>query len=239
MPRADVAIFADPGAEGESTYKLLKWLQDWKKKNDGIEILVTNEKNLYKDIIEQEGTDKKISSMPLFSDIGGMVMRQCTGSYKIQPVIKETRRLLGIKPRKRMKPTEMWLGISTDEIQRVKKSGLYNIEYFYPLIYNGMSRIDCIKYFQENDFPIPEKSGCVFCPFTNNKSWQQMKKNAPNDFKIAVKADNALRNIGKKIKNAEHIKYYIHPSLIPLEDIDFNDNQLTLDGFDCEGHCHI
>ena len=240
MPRADVAIFSDPGAEGESTYKLLEWLKKWQKENNGIPIVVTNEKNLYKDIIEQEGTDKKISSMPLFSDMGGMVMRQCTQTYKIHPVIKATREILGIKPRKRMKPTEMWLGISTDEIQRVKKSGLYNIEYFYPLIYNNMSRLDCINFFKKNNFPIPDKSGCVFCPFTNNKSWIKMKKNKPKDFQVAINADNALRNIGKKIKNCSHIKYYIHPSLKPLEDIEFEDNQMGMfDEFDCEGHCGL
>ena len=41
------------------------------------------------------------------------------------PVIKTTRKLHGLKPRKRMKPTEMWLGISTDEIERMKDSELY------------------------------------------------------------------------------------------------------------------
>ena len=78
MPRADVAIFSDPGAEGESTYAMLKWLKSWEKENNGIPIIVTNEKNLYKDIIEQEGTDKKIS---LYSQL--LVEWLCDNALKL------------------------------------------------------------------------------------------------------------------------------------------------------------
>ena len=49
-----------------------------------------------------------------------MIQRQCTGQYKIQPVVKKVRELHGLKPRQRMPKTEMWLGITLDEIQRMK-----------------------------------------------------------------------------------------------------------------------
>ena len=240
VPRADVAIFSDPGAESLDTYKTLKWLQKWKKQNNGIPIVVNNEKNLYKDIIEQVNTDKKIPSMPLHLDSGVLALRQCTGRYKIEPVMKSTRALHNLKPRQRMLPTEMWLGISLDEIERMKESTAYNVKYFYPLIYHSMTRKDCIDFFKNNDFPVPAKSGCVFCPYTSNKTWSKLKKNNPEDFKIAVKADKALRNIPDKIKGWEGRKMYIHKSCVPLEDIDFGDTQLEMfEGYDCEGYCGL
>ena len=32
LPRADYAIFSDPGAESIETYNYLNWLLDWEKK---------------------------------------------------------------------------------------------------------------------------------------------------------------------------------------------------------------
>ena len=52
VPRADVAIFADPQAEHYKTYDMLKWLQDWQKKNNGIKIIVNKDYNLLKDILQ-------------------------------------------------------------------------------------------------------------------------------------------------------------------------------------------
>ena len=137
-----------------------------------------------------------------------------------------------------MKPTEMWLGITTDEIQRMKKSQMYNVEYFYPLIYNAMNRNDCINYFKENKFPVPIKSGCVFCPFHNNKDWARQKRDKPSEFKVAIKVDRAIRN--SLIRRGNKDKVYLHNSCKPLEDIDFDDSQLEIfDGFECEGHCGL
>ena len=241
VPRADYAIFADPGAESIETYKTLKWLKKWCKENNGIPILVNKERSIYRDIMGQVNTDKTIPSMPLYINTGGMARRQCTGRYIIEPVIKTTRILHNLKPRQRMLPTEMWLGITTDEIERMKESIQYNVKYFYPLIYYQMSRNDCIDFFKNNNFPVPVKSGCVFCPYTSNKNWLKLKNNNKRDFKMAVKADKALRNIPDKIKGWEGKKMYVHNSCVPLDEIDFGDEQLEMfEGFNCdEGYCGL
>jgi hypothetical protein len=47
-----------------------------------------------------------------------MLYRQCTHDYKVIPIQKKIRELLGIKPRHRVKKgqlVEQWIGISTDE----------------------------------------------------------------------------------------------------------------------------
>ena len=234
LPRADIAVFADPGAEHEKTYKMLEWLMTWKDQNDGIEILVNDKKNLYKDIMNYNGSNR-LAQIPQHVDPTGIVMRQCTYEYKILPVIETVRKIHNLKKHKRMKPTEMWLGISTDEIERLKQSKLYNIDYFYPLLYHGISRSDCIKFFNDHNFPVPPKSSCVFCPFHSNKFWKQLKKENGDAWKKSVAVDHKLRN-----KPGLDGDLYLHTSRKALDQIDFHSDQLEMfKGFDCEGHCGL
>ena len=238
LPRADVAIFADPQAEHYKTYNMLKWLLKWKEENNGIKIIVNKERNITKDILR--GTNSqgvRWASIPAHSESGGIIRMQCTGEYKIQPVVKTTRELLGVPKFKHMKPTEMWLGISTDEIERMKDSRLYNIKYFYPLIYHGLSRTDCVNFYKENNFPVPIKSSCVFCPYHSNKNWAELQKENGKAWKLCVKVDKSIRDQSQK---GLEDKIYLHPSCKPLDEIDFDDKQLPLfEGFDCEGHCGL
>jgi hypothetical protein len=239
VPRADYAIFADPQAEHYKTYKLLDWLLDWKEKNNGIEIIINRDKNILTDILKsQNSRGVKWTTIPAFSESGGMVMRQCTGEYKIWSVQQSVRRLHGLEKKKRMKRTEMWLGISIDEIERMKESRMYNIKYFYPLIYHNLTRKDCIEFFKDNNFPVPVKSSCTFCPFHSNDYWKEIQKENGKAWKEAVAVDRQIRNSTKK---GDKDKLYIHNSCKPLEDIDFDDGQLEMfEGFNCdEGYCGL
>ena len=235
IDRADHAIFADPGAELPQTYQILEYLTDWAKYNDGIPIHVTDERNLYKDLLAQQNSQgKRFASIPAFTENGGMIRRQCTGEYKIQPVIKKTRELHGLKPRQRMPMTEMWLGITLDEIQRAKVSQLPRITYHYPLIDQRMDRADCIRFFKEKNFPVPPKSSCVFCPYHSNKNWKELKEKLPEQFEQAVQVDKAIRDSSNRgLKEP----IYLHRSCTPLDRVDFGD-QLEL--FMCEeGFCGL
>ncbi len=235
IERADHAVFADPGAELPMTYEILEVLRDWAKYNNGIPIHVNAEKNLYKDLLNQQNsTGQRFASIPAFSENGGMIRRQCTKEYKIDPVIKEIRKLYGLKPRKRMPMTEVWLGISMDEIERMKESQLPRIQYYYPLIEQRMSRSECISFFKDRNFPVPPKSSCVFCPYHSNKNWKELKEKLPDQFDKAVKIDHAIRDSSKKgVKEP----IYLHRSCTPLERVDFGDQ---LEMFMCEeGFCGL
>jgi hypothetical protein len=235
IERADYAVFADPGAELPRTYEILEMLQDWAKYNNGIPIHVTNERNLLQDIMKaQNSRGVRWASIPAFTESGGMIMRQCTGEYKIQPVIKKVRELHGLKPRQRMPKTEMWLGITLDEIQRMKISQLPRINYIYPLIEQRMSRSDCMKTFKRFNFPIPPKSSCVFCPYHSDKNWKEIKEKLPEEWEKCVEIDNTIRDATKKGLND---KLYLHRSLTPLEKVQFADQQEL---FMCEeGFCGL
>lgn len=72
---------------------------------------------------------------------------------------------------------EQWIGISTDEMQRMKLSREKYVQNRWPLIEANMNRRDCLAWFDKN-YPnqhLP-KSACITCPFRTNAEWRDMKK---------------------------------------------------------------
>ncbi|MCK7559340.1 hypothetical protein MKQ70_31995 [Chitinophaga sedimenti] len=89
LPRADYAIVADTGREKTATYAYLDKLMIWAKANNGIDIIVRSEKNLYADLLEGQNSGKKrFASIPAYTQNSdgsqGMLRRQCTNEYKIR-----------------------------------------------------------------------------------------------------------------------------------------------------------
>ncbi len=240
IDRANYAIFADPGAEYDQTYKLLDDLKNWSKKNNGIEIIVCDEKNLYNDLIGGHNSHGgRFAGIPAFSSYKGgigMVRRQCTSEYKIKPVMKKIRELHGLKKYQRNKPSEVWLGISLDEIQRMKTSLIYNVEYVYPLIDKKLTRKDCQKYLMEMGFNDVIKSACVFCPYHGDRDWKRLKETNPKGWQQAVKVDNSIRN--SLIDRGKEGELFLHKLLKPLNEVYLQEDQEEL--FMCEeGYCGI
>ena len=84
----------------------------------------------------------------------GLLRRQCTSQYKILPVNKKIRDLLNVGYRKRVpKDTvvEVLMGISYDEIIRMKDNRIKYITNVYPLIDKKFKRQDCINWMKENN----------------------------------------------------------------------------------------
>ena len=235
IERADYAIFADPGAELPETYNVLKRLQSWQKENSGIPILITDERNILEDLLNKtNSTGQRWASIPAFSENVGMIRRQCTSEYKIRPIVKKIREIYGLKPKFRMPMTQVWLGISLDEIQRVKTSSLKRVEYYYPLVEKRLSRSDCIKFFNKNNFKVPPKSSCIFCPYHNDKNWKDLKYKDTHSWNTCVSVDKAIRN--SSARGVEE-KIYLHRSMKPLDEVQLVDQQEL---FMCEeGYCGL
>lgn len=167
-------------------------------------------------------------------------MRQCTYDYKIVPLNKKTRELLGLGYRERAKDkvSETWLGISWDEMQRMKESRDKYIYHRFPLIEKQMRRHNCITWFEEHYSGRPlAKSACIACPFHDNTLWRDMKINDPKSFEDAVIFDKKIRNKGRN-----DVKQYVHRSCLPLDQVDFDNaedkGQMSfLD--ECEGMCGV
>lgn len=117
-PKPDLIVFADPGWESKKTYEDIQNVM-YDMKSFGIEILITQKGNIKNDILNGKYNDKRFVSLPFFTldkqGNKGMVRRQCTKEYKIEPVHKAIRKFLGYEPRRIIKEKVfLWLGISID-----------------------------------------------------------------------------------------------------------------------------
>jgi uncharacterized protein YbdZ (MbtH family) len=161
-----------------------------------------------------------------------MGRRQCTAEYKLRPIQKKIVELQGGKRPKG--GTEVWVGISTDEIMRMKPSRVKYIINRWPLIEKRMSRNDCVKWMQSNGWTAP-KSSCIGCPFHSNEQWRAL---TPEEFADAVEVDRAIRN-----QSGFRGEQYMHRSLKPLEEVDFRTaeemGQLNMFLNECEGMCGV
>lgn len=236
IDRVDHAIFADPGMENPKTYVYLEKMMEWQKANNGIPIHWDKSKNLYKDLLSSAySTGQRFASIPAYAGTTGLLRRQCTKEYKIEVVIKKVRELHGLKPRQWMKPTDMWIGISTDEASRSRDSRFYNIVNKYPLLDMMYSRSDCVKWLTENGFEVPPRSACESCPYHSDYEWKRIKQDSERWEKVC-EVDNIIRDSSKRgIKEP----VYLHRSLKPINEVYFQEDQTDLFENECEGICGL
>ena len=250
IPMVDCAIFADTQAEPPKVYEWLKFI----KKTVSYRVHIVTWRNLEKDVLDASQGKYQAFTIPFYTknketEQKGMLMRQCTADYKTKPVTKKVRELLGYKKGERVDlkevKVEMLLGISTDELRRMRMNRLRYIDNQYPLINDlGMSRQDCIMWMKDNGYPMPTKSACYFCPFHSQSTWKEIKENDPELFEKAVQMDRQIRDQEKyKIKNKFKDDLFLHRSCEPLDKALEDDGQLDMfDGFNTicdDGMCGV
>jgi hypothetical protein len=236
-PKPDLAVFADTGVEPQSVYDHLDFLRE-EGVRAGIPIEVITNGNLGDDILDfVDGRRERSPSVPFFvkktgSEKEGRLFRQCTERYKIRPV---RRAISAHLDKKTAGCVELWLGISTDEITRVKPSDVKYIEHRWPLVELNMSRQDCLAWYQGKEYPSPPRSACTFCPYRKDSEWIAMKERDPDAFREAVEFDKRIRNQPKLDGQV-----FVHRSLKPLDEVEFNPKSKDW-GFegDCAGMCGI
>ena len=111
----------------------------------------------------------------------GMIRRQCTGDYKIEPIRRKVREMLGLTRRRSPESpiAEQWIGISLDEALRMKPSFEPWQINRWPLVEHGMTRLDCLRWLARHDYPPPPKSACIGCPFHSDDHWRDMRDHDP------------------------------------------------------------
>ncbi|MDR6431264.1 hypothetical protein [Brucella pseudogrignonensis] len=242
--RPDFAIFADTGWEPEEVYKHLNWLETL------LPFPVLRVRREGKDLGEHaiaiaNSPVTRTASPPWFTEgPRGMLPRQCSKEFKVRVIQKEVRRLLGLAPGERAnlppRSVEQWIGISLDEMQRMKRSELGYVENVFPLVDLRMKRRDCLTWMQERQYPTPPKSACIFCPYHGDKQWRDMRDGSPDDWKRAVHFDASIRSGFYGMDG----QAYVHRQRVPLDLVDLDtpaDKGQVEFGFlqECEGICGV
>jgi hypothetical protein len=238
----DAAVFADTQWEPEAVYEHLTWLM-----SDNVlpfPVYTTSAGDIRQGIIDRKNVaGNRLASVPWFTEKGGMGRRQCTKEYKIRPLEKKMRELLGYKPRQRIPPgsCEVWIGISLDEAIRMKPAFNKWQVNRWPLVERGLHRRHCLEWLKDHGYPEPPKSACIGCPYHTNAMWRDMRDNDPGSWEDAVEIDAVLRDGGPARKMTE--LEYMHRDLVPLDQVDLrtaeDKGQLNMFLNECEGMCGV
>ena len=240
-PMPDCAIFADTGWEPKKIYDWLTWLENQLP----FPVYRVNGGNIIDDLFNKKN---KFTVIPFhLKDEKGKTSigkRQCTNDYKIQPIRKKMRDLLGLKRYQHAGKkllARQWIGITKEESLRAKPNRDVYIENVFPLLDANMHRLDCIKWMEKNNFPKPSKSSCIGCPFKSDLHWREMKINEKEEWEEAVRTDNLIRNPSNY--GEKKAKQYMHKSCTTLHEVDFrtaeDKGQLNLFINECEGMCGV
>jgi hypothetical protein len=222
LDKLDGAIFADTGWEPKRVYEHLNKLRD-ELHAAGVPLYVVSSGNLRSDAINPA---HRYASIPYFvrnpDGSDGMGRRQCTSEYKLSPINRKVRQLLGASaPDFKRVPkgnvAEQWIGFSTDEIGRVNDAN--SVRYIrkrYPLLELGMNRDDCERWLRSRGWAEVAKSACIGCPFHGNRQWRDLRDNHPEEFADAVAFDRAIRKGGARglPLNGEA---FLHRARVPLD----------------------
>jgi len=251
----DAAIFADTQNEPESVMSWLNWLElEINRCPHPFPIYrVTKgdlaERELTIRVSRKSGNRYIQGGIPAFvknpdGKRAGLLGRKCTADFKIQPIYAELRRLLGIKRAKKEQSALAFvaIGISLDEVHRMKPSRFSYAENYWPLIDLRMTREDCLQWMQKKGYPTPPRSSCVFCPFHADAEWIRLRDKEPHEFERAIEFEKKMHEAYAK-QNALNGTPYLHTSCLPLSEVKFADVkshvQVDMFGNECEGLCGV
>lgn len=235
LPPVDCAIFSDTGWEPKAVYEWLDWLETQLP----FPVHRVSAGNIRADAIAKtNSTGGRFASIPWFTlsphGKAGMGRRQCTAEYKLRPLQKKVVELMGGKRPKG--GCEMLVGISMDEVWRMKPSRVQYIVNKWPLIEKNITRQQCLRWMEERKYPQPPKSSCIGCPFHSDEQWRAL---TPDEFADAFEVDRAIRNPTRGLRAQQ----FMHKSLKPLDQVDFSTpeerGQLNLFLNKCEGMCGV
>src|SRR5882672_300699 len=248
-PMPDCAIFADTQQEPAAVYDWLRWLEQrlpfpiYQVSKGDLWISATRVRRT------RDGERTYIATaIPVFTQDGlskGKGQRHCTRDFKINPINTKVRQLLG---RKRITKrdgilAEMLIGISTDEHLRMKPNHNVWIESKWPLIDAGMSRADCLAWMARNEYPMPPRSACTFCPYRSDEQWLAL---TPAEFDDACIKEANLQAAYRLATELDSVPYF-HVSRQPLRSVKFDPmtrrsmaaDQMNLFNNECEGMCGV
>ena len=173
------------------------------------------------------GEDGKSPLMPGFTTQSGNIGKlppYCSGAWKTD-VGERFLRSIGVKTARN------WIGISTNELRRVRKQHRPWLKLYYPLCFAvPMSRGQCVELIRSTGWtgPIPH-SACYMCPNMSDAEWIDLKLNWPEDFAAACAVEAEIRLIDPH--------FYCHASCVPLAEVDFFGQTTMFSEHGCTGGC--
>ena len=211
-------VFADTGAEKEKSLANFEQCQ------------AISPVPMYRIKNEQRNAKTHPLDIPVFFPGNSFNMRRkCTTEWKIKPVRRMIKKLYPNKSKKNQ--IALWMGISIDEITRMRVSQLKSIEHIYPLIDLQLNRSNCEAILAKYNWEA-EKSSCWMCPFQSPQAWIEN-----SELNKAIAYEREIQELSYYRETP-----YLHRSCEPIgEVVKKKQQQTNLFSFDdeCEGYCGL
>lgn len=223
LPPVDAAVHADTTHERRETYEFAARWTPWLEAH-GVRVVTVGDPNQAAKVTTEKSdipaftvTRVEIAAYSTYPDgtDSGMLRRQCTGRWKLQPIRR------WVQANRAGRPVQQWIGITLDEVERMRVSDVRYIENVYPLVQMvqpRMTRTAVMQWLQAHDLEIPVKSSCVFCPFHDRATWREIQRQ-PDNWRRAMDVDQAIRH-----KRPGYV-CYLTAARKPLEECDFSNQQ--------------
>lgn len=242
IPAYDLAIFADTQAEPRAVYDHLARLEIVAR-HQGTEVVRVTAGNLTAAILDPRRRDGLVVPVFIESAKGGSaapLRRQCTEKFKSRPIYR------WLNEHRDGAPVTLGMGISLDEVHRMKPAKRSWVTNEYPLVDARMDREACKRWMGAHGWTAP-RSACTYCPYHSNHEWRRLRDEDPSGWAEAVRVDAEMRTVSDERHAAGTSELlgipFVHRSLRPLPLVDLSTpedhGQGELFGNECEGMCGV
>ncbi|HEY4087558.1 MAG TPA: hypothetical protein VGM43_16575 [Bryobacteraceae bacterium] len=209
LPRPDICFMTDTGREKSGTWPFVNGFIRPQLARVGCELEVVKAESFGSiSLFASDGETILLPGYTSYSGSLGKLQTWCSARWKTD-ICERYLRSRGVERARN------WIGISVDEVRRVRKQHRPWLELWYPLIFQvRMSRAQCVELIRASGWlgPIPH-SACKMCPNMRDDEWLDMQQNYPSDFAEACQIEAEVRQLDPH--------FWLHPACIPLASVDF------------------
>lgn len=224
LPKPDLAFMTNTGREKSSTWPFVDGFIRPELAKVGLELTIVQASDFARLDVFWNDT---VVLLPGYTNQNGEVGKLspfCSGKWK-QDVAERWLRSMGVET------CRNWIGISLDEARRIRAQHRDWLQLWYPLIFEvPMRRYQCVSLIRETGWQghIPH-SACYMCPNLSDPEWIDMQMNWPEDFAKACDLETDAR-----LKDPH---FFLHPSCVPLAQVDFFAQTTMFAERGCTGGC--
>ena len=222
LPKPDIAVIADTGRENPATWGYLRDHIQPLLDTVGVTVEIAPASLAKAGLYDKHG----VPLIPAYTKTGRLESF-CSGEWK-RDVVGRYLRTRGFGPKR---PVVEWIGFSTEEAGRAKRSRVKWRECAFPLLTMWpLRRDECVALVRAAGLPDAPKSRCFDCPHQSNKEWREVRDDTPKLYQLAIQRDEEIR--ARDTRGG----LYLHHTAQPLATVDLDaPSQSDLFPVRCQG----
>ena len=224
LPKPDMTIMVDTEREKSNVWEYVRGVLIPNLAKVGVEIIIVP-KSEYAKVDLYHDDDSTLPLIPAYTGDNGRVPTYCSSQWKQRVVHRYLAKWM---------PSDScrtWLGISADELKRVRTSRYSWLHHCYPLVEAefglNYDRNDCNEEIKRAGWPPAPRSSCWMCPNQTSEEWAAV---IPTDLAKARELEIELQ---KRDPNV-----YLHRSRLPIDKVNLVTYQNSDRASGCSGQCN-